>query len=336
MRTHSLRLLLSLVLLFVPCFGQLSNGGEVVDVVDGRTMIVATGGGRVKVELQFIEVPEAGEQFYDAVKGHLRRMLVGKAVEFKPREILSGRVIGRVFLNNVDVSQQMLRDGAAHHVPRERSRQDKNQFDAYASTEALAKTEKRGVWSIVAPSAQAEKMDPTPPRPVLAAVKRGGSTPALGVLNVPTLESWVAALPVSEKENGLKTDAGPSGRYSATSTPFAVLEFASDLSKQKAECRGVYAAVKSLKGLDDPMFLLGCRAPAGLKLDGSMTVVVERYVVPLVQVPGATETRYYRISKAFLTRIANTRSVEFQIGGSKATLSEDAKEFFRQLLAATD
>jgi endonuclease YncB( thermonuclease family) len=108
-------------------------------------MIVATGGGRVKVELQFIEVPEAGEQFYDTVKGHLRRMLVGKAVEFKPREILSGRVIGRVFLNNVDVSQQMLRDGAAHHVPRERSGQDKNQFDAYASTEALAKTEKRGV-----------------------------------------------------------------------------------------------------------------------------------------------------------------------------------------------
>jgi len=114
------------------------------------------------------------------------------------------------------------------------------------------------------------------------------------------------------------------------------LEFASDLSKQKAECRAVYATTKFSKGVGDPKFLLGCRAPAGLKLDGSMTVVVERYVVPLVQVPGATETRYYRISKAFLTRIANTRSVEFQIGGSKATLSEDAKEFFRQLLAATD
>jgi endonuclease YncB( thermonuclease family) len=148
MKTNFLRMLLAILILTFPSLGQISSGGEVVEVVDGRTIVVATANGRVKVELQCIEIPEPGQQLYETVNDHLRKLLAGRIVEYKPKMILPDRVIGRVHLNNLDVSQQMLRDGAAWHLPKKISGQDKAEFDAYASIETAARAEKRGVWSI--------------------------------------------------------------------------------------------------------------------------------------------------------------------------------------------
>ncbi len=140
----------SIVLIFSStAFSQfLSTGGEVVDVIDGRTVIVAIPNGRVKVELQFIEVPEFGQQLYETVKGHLRNMLLGKSIEYRPRTLYSDRTVGRVTLKGVDVSQQLLRDGAAWHMPIAITGQDSLEFSIYASHESAAKNEKRGVWSL--------------------------------------------------------------------------------------------------------------------------------------------------------------------------------------------
>ena len=139
---------LALSLLAVSAVAQSSLPGEVVDVIDGRTLLVAVPAGTIKIELQYIEVPDPGQQLYNAVKYHLRDLVAGKTVTYRPRTILRDRTIGRLMLNNVDVSQQMLRDGAAWHIPSEASGQEKGEFDLYASTEAEAKQEKRGVWSI--------------------------------------------------------------------------------------------------------------------------------------------------------------------------------------------
>ena len=141
-------MLAAILLLSFQSFGQLSSGGEVVDIIDGRTIVVAAANGKVKIELQFIEVPQPGQELCDTVKSHLRTLLVGRIVEYKPKMIFADVVMGRVLLKNVDVSQQMLRDGAAWHVPREVSGQEKGEFDAYTSMEAAAKAEKRGVWSV--------------------------------------------------------------------------------------------------------------------------------------------------------------------------------------------
>jgi hypothetical protein len=119
----------------------------------------------------------------------------------------------------------------------------------------------------------------------------------------------------------------------------AVFEFASDDKKQKVECLAIYAASNSSKGRGEPMYALSIRPISkdyAVKPESSMTVVAERYVVSLVPIPAPAESRYYKISKAFLMRIANTRSVEFVIDEYRATLSEEAKEFFRQLLSATE
>ena len=129
---------------------QLAIPGEVVDVIDGKTVLVAIPGSKVKVELQYIDVPEQGQQLSDTVTAHLRSLVIGKSVEYRPKTLLKDRAVGRLMIKNIDVSQQMLRDGAAWHVPIQASGQGKAEYDIYASTEAAAKQEKIGVWSIPA------------------------------------------------------------------------------------------------------------------------------------------------------------------------------------------
>ena len=148
MRKH---LSLSIALILVSAaaaFGQMTSPGEVVEVIDGRTVIVKIPTGNVKVELQYIDVPEVGQPMRDTMRDHLSALILGKTVLFRPTTFSAGRSTGSLMLNDVDVSQQMLRDGAAWHVPQNISGQTKEGFDKYSEMEAAAKQEKRGVWSV--------------------------------------------------------------------------------------------------------------------------------------------------------------------------------------------
>lgn len=138
----------SMMLFTASATAQFPIAGQVIDVIDGKTVLVAIPSGKVKVELQFIEVPEAGQDLHDTVKEHLRTLLVGKSIEYRPKSIFKDHAVGQVTVRNLDVSQQMLRDGAAWHMPKDTSGQDKGEFDVYASLEEAARKEKLGVWSI--------------------------------------------------------------------------------------------------------------------------------------------------------------------------------------------
>jgi endonuclease YncB( thermonuclease family) len=122
--------------------------GEVVEVLDGKTVVVAVPTGRVKVELQYIDVPEDGQALHAAMKAHLQTLVVGKAVELQTKGFSRDKLTGKLVVKGVDVSQQMLRDGAAWHLQFEKSGQSQAEFAAYAESETLAKLEKRGVWSV--------------------------------------------------------------------------------------------------------------------------------------------------------------------------------------------
>ena len=123
--------------------------GEVTGVVDGRTVTIKISSGQINVQLQFIEVPDNVPQMQTMVKEHLRDLAVGKMIEYRPRNIMSDRTIGQLWSNGIDLSQQMLRDGAAWHVPSQLSGQERTEFDMYAATEAVAKNERLGIWSAV-------------------------------------------------------------------------------------------------------------------------------------------------------------------------------------------
>ncbi len=127
---------------------QLKTGGEVLDVVDGKTVIVSVPAGRITVELQYIDAPEAGQSLHNVVKEHLRTLLVGKSVELQTTGFTRGKATGKLILNGVDVSRQLIRNGAAWHLPIEMSGQSRDDFGTYAESELLARQEKRGVWSV--------------------------------------------------------------------------------------------------------------------------------------------------------------------------------------------
>lgn len=123
--------------------------GEVVGIVDGRTVAIKISSGQINVQLQYIEVPDNVPQIRTMVTEHLRDLAVGKTIEYRPRNIMSDRTVGQLWLNGVDLSQQMLRDGAAWHIPSQLSGQERGEFDMYAALEAAAKSEKLGIWSAV-------------------------------------------------------------------------------------------------------------------------------------------------------------------------------------------
>lgn len=122
--------------------------GTVVEVVDGKTVVIEMPTkSKVTTQIQFIEVPEPEQQLHGIVIEHLKKLVLGKQVTFKPRGITSTNSIVQLFVEGVDVGQQMIRDGAAWHAVPQISGQDADERAIYQSTEKQAKAEKRGVWS---------------------------------------------------------------------------------------------------------------------------------------------------------------------------------------------
>lgn len=150
MKTFKFSLLICLILILaLSAFSQRRFGGKVVEVIDGKTAVVEMyNGGRLTVMLQFIEIPETEQPLNQTVKDHLQKLILNKVVEINPKGIINYKTTGQVLLNGVDISRQMLRDGAAWYAVLEKSGQDEIESTDYQEQEAQARTEKRGVWSI--------------------------------------------------------------------------------------------------------------------------------------------------------------------------------------------
>ena len=141
---------LFIILLFSNfAFSQSLFEGNVVEMIDGRTLIVETNKGeKVKVRLQFVEVPEPEQMLSATVFEHLKKLTLGKTVQVLPSGFSNLFVIGKVTIDGVDLSQQLLRDGAAWFAVPPASHNKTPLYQDYAAVEAAAKTEKRGVWGI--------------------------------------------------------------------------------------------------------------------------------------------------------------------------------------------
>lgn len=146
-----LRPILIIFVIFLLAGSSLSQrkfGGRVIDVVDGKTVVIEMESGRLTAVLQFIEIPEREQPLYWTVRNHLEKLVLGKTVEFNPQGILPAKTFGQLYVGAVDVAEQMLRDGAAWHVGANQSGQNKEEFSAYQFNQEQARAEKRGVWGV--------------------------------------------------------------------------------------------------------------------------------------------------------------------------------------------
>lgn len=139
---------LLVLLIAQAAFPQSKFSGRVVDVLDGRTVVIETIGGRMTASLQYIEVPEREQPLYRTVGEHLRKLVFDKVVEFRAQRVSTEVIAGQLVMDGIDISQQMLRDGAAWHVPGDKTGQSAAEFTAYQENQAQARAEKLGVWSV--------------------------------------------------------------------------------------------------------------------------------------------------------------------------------------------
>jgi len=148
----NLKLLFSIAIALIISTAAFAQGrvvGRVVEIVDGKTVVIQMQNlSLFTAELQYIEVPETGQPLNQTVKEHLRALVEGKVVEFKAKGLKPPKTVGQLLLNGVDISQQMIRDGAAWHAALNTSGQEAAESGVYQNNEAQAKGEKRGVWSI--------------------------------------------------------------------------------------------------------------------------------------------------------------------------------------------
>lgn len=124
--------------------------GTVIEVIDGQNFVVDAGRNvKMKVRLQFVDPPESSQPLYDVVKAHLSNMILNRAVTLNITQSTSDNVsIARVFVDETDVSMQLLRDGAAWYSVPEMQFQAESDRAEYLEAERLAKSEKRGVWGL--------------------------------------------------------------------------------------------------------------------------------------------------------------------------------------------
>ena len=87
---NAILVLLSVALFAGSAFGQQTLKGKVVDVIDGRTVVIEISTGKLIGVLEFLEVPEPEQPLSRAVKEHLKELVIGKNVDFRAMGIEPG------------------------------------------------------------------------------------------------------------------------------------------------------------------------------------------------------------------------------------------------------
>lgn len=111
----------------------------------------------VRVRLEGIDSPEFGQPFHGQAKRYLSDLCLGKDVTLQPiEEDRFGRLVARIFVGDRDVRLELLRAGLAWHFVRYNTQAD------FAAAEAVARSQRIGLWQDAAPIAPWEWRDQHP------------------------------------------------------------------------------------------------------------------------------------------------------------------------------
>lgn len=126
--------------------------GRVVGVTDGDTLTLLTDSKeQIKIRLAEIDTPESRQPYGSRAKQALSDLVYGKQARLSATEKdRYGRTVGRVYVGNVDVNAELIRQGAAW-VYRQYAHDP-----ALFALEDEARKMKRGLWALP----EAERMPP--------------------------------------------------------------------------------------------------------------------------------------------------------------------------------
>jgi endonuclease YncB( thermonuclease family) len=122
--------------------GDKSITGKIVKVIDGDTVTLLTFDNKQeKVRLDGIDAPEKGQDFAEKSRQYLSSLVAGKTVriQYKNKDRY-GRILGTVFVGNMNVNEEMIRKGLAWQY-------FYNKDNHYRKLQEEAKAKKLNIWS---------------------------------------------------------------------------------------------------------------------------------------------------------------------------------------------
>jgi micrococcal nuclease len=131
----------------LPSIGQFT--AKVIAVSDGDSFtILAEGNKKIKIRLHGIDAPEHGQDFSKRAHEFLGDLIFGKSVQIDKRNIdRYGRTIAVVFVNNINVNEEMLKAGMAWHY------KEYDKTTRWSALEQNARNSRVGLWSQPSPIA---------------------------------------------------------------------------------------------------------------------------------------------------------------------------------------
>lgn len=118
--------------------------GKVIKIADGDTftLLLEHDNFKVRVRLVSIDCPEKKQPFSKKAKQYLSQLIFGKKVKvYYHKKDRYGRVLGEVFVDNINVNEEMLKAGYAWHF--KKYSKDKH----LAELENQARKKKIGLWN---------------------------------------------------------------------------------------------------------------------------------------------------------------------------------------------
>lgn len=114
---------------------------KVIGVGDGDTYDILVNKTKVRIRMNAIDAPERGMPYYQVSKKHLYALIFNKMVNVEVIEKdRHGRIIANTYLDTLDISAEMLKNGMAWHYKKY------NQTKLYSQLEIDAKKNKFGLW----------------------------------------------------------------------------------------------------------------------------------------------------------------------------------------------
>lgn len=154
-RLFSLFLCFASLLLFPALASASGLQAKVTEIVDGDTMLVQNINRQLKVKLRGVDAPEKDQPFGDVARQHLSDLVLGKIVRVDFSALGTEKdLIAKVYLDQMDVGQQVIRDGAAWFDKEDGMELSALDRSMYVQSEEAARTERRGIW---------QDSQPTPP-----------------------------------------------------------------------------------------------------------------------------------------------------------------------------
>lgn len=123
--------------------------GFVQKVVDGDTIHLTDDNGKLhKVRLLGIDAPEMDQSFGFESREMLVNLVEGERVIIDSRKKdRYKRILGKIYLDDMDVNLTMISKGLAWHYKRYRKDQLKRDIPIYSEAEQTAKDNAIGLWS---------------------------------------------------------------------------------------------------------------------------------------------------------------------------------------------